>query len=92
MLYFIYAIKDVKRGQFMNIWTESNDATAKRNFDTIRKDPKTIFGIYPTDFELWSLGTYEANTGVITSDIRYVEGGTPIEVFQQRSEAGDYTE
>lgn len=79
----IYAIKDVKAGSFMNLWTESNDNTAERNFDTIRKDTSTIFGTYPTDFELWGIGVYDNNTGEITPEVRYIKGGRVLEVLQQ---------
>lgn len=80
MIYNIYAIKDIKASYFMTIWTETNDDTAIRNYDTIRKDTNTLIGQYPGDFELWTLGTFNMKTGEIIPEMKFIKGGELLEV------------
>ena len=79
MKVYIYAIKDVKRGSFMNLWTEANDDTAMRNFDSIKRDRSTLIGMYPGDFELWNIGSFNDKSGALETTLYYVSGGAVVE-------------
>lgn len=69
----VYAIKDLKIG-FEPPFTRQNDDVAIREFESAAKFAQGAnrFRECPTDYELWSLGEYDMNTGVITSKPEYL--------------------
>lgn len=67
----LYSIKDVKAG-FMTIMLFKNDALAKRAYASGLKMPESMLSHNPEDFELWCLGEYDQDSGIITSDVRFV--------------------
>ncbi len=69
---FIYAIKDDKTG-FMAPQAQRSDAVAIRSFENILRDPHpNIVNQNPADFSFYCLGEYDEDTGVITSNVRYL--------------------
>lgn len=75
MIFGIYGLWDRKAHRYLSTFTETNDDTAKRNFDTIRKDNNTLFGKFPEDFELYRLGNFDDNTGITSIENTYLSGG-----------------
>lgn len=75
MIYGIYGLWDRKAHRYLSIFTETNDDTAKRNFDTIRKDNNTLIGKFPEDFELYRLGNLNDNVGIEKVENIYLSGG-----------------
>lgn len=69
----VYAIKDVKIG-FESPFIRVNDDVAIREFHSAAKfaNNPNRFQECPADYELWRLGSYNQETGVITSDVQYV--------------------
>ena len=68
----IYAIKDTKIG-FMNPFLNHNDGTAIREFTNGANEPtKNAINTNPEDKELWALGEYDDQTGVITSNVSFL--------------------
>ncbi len=68
----IYAIKDTKIG-YMNPFYLQNDGVAVREFTNGRNDTqKNVINTNPEDKELWCLGEYDDQTGVIISNVRFV--------------------
>ena len=64
----IYAIKDVKAG-FMNPFYLQNDEIAIRSFKKAANDVQSnAVNDFPEDKELWYLGTYDEDTGLITGE------------------------
>lgn len=67
---YIYSVKDVVAGNFSNLEMFVNKEVALRWFNQLLKESK-IAG----DLQLYCLGTYDINTGVIVADVEFVQGG-----------------
>ena len=68
----LYALKDVKSG-FMSIMLFKNDELAKRAYQNMLKDTQpNLVTMNPEDFELWCLGDYDQDSGIIQSEVRFV--------------------
>lgn len=67
MQYKVFSIRDSKAEIFNLPWYKTTLAEALRDFSTVAKDPKTLPGQYPEDFDLWYMGDYDDQTGKITS-------------------------
>lgn len=65
MLSPIYCIKDNKSG-FLTPTVDQNDATATRNFEHALMNMNTVLGTHPADFDLYKIGTFDTDTGVLT--------------------------
>lgn len=74
---YIYSLKDVKSG-FLSLLVLNNDELAKRSYRSILSDTGSVIGQHPEDFELWCLGEYDTDSGVIKSDVRFVASSTSI--------------
>lgn len=61
----IFAIKDTKTG-FLSMTTEQNVQCAVRNFDHAMKNTQSLLYTHPEDFELYHLGEYDTESGIIT--------------------------
>lgn len=72
MIMEIYAIKDTKVG-FMQPFYLQNNAVAIRAFTNARNSTQANeVNTNPEDKELWHLGSFNDQTGAITSDIAYI--------------------
>lgn len=56
----LYVIKDTVGGYYMSPFTSINHDTAKRNFAKVCSSVE-----YSGDFELFQVGTYDSDTGVV---------------------------
>ncbi len=66
MIMKIYSIRDNKAGVFNNPIFSPNDEHAKREFEMMYSNAKDgIFVRYPEDFDLYSIGEYNTDTGKI---------------------------
>lgn len=64
MKFGLYSIKDLKTG-YLPISTDHNDNSAIRNFEHACKNTDSLFFTHPSDYQLWKLGTFDSDTGVI---------------------------
>lgn len=61
----LYSIKDTK-GAFMVPFVNQNDSLAVREVKTIVNGQKgSPVTLYPEDFELWCIGTFDEVTGIV---------------------------
>lgn len=68
----LYALKDVKSG-FMSILVLKNDDLAIRSYKNMLNDSQSnIVNTNPEDFELWCLGSYDTDSGLISPNVRFV--------------------
>lgn len=69
MITQIFAVRDIKSQQFGNPNFIHNKGEALRTFaDTVnQQDDKNLLNKHPEDFELYHLGEYNTDTGVITA-------------------------
>lgn len=74
----IFAIKDVKVG-FMSPFIRQNKELAIRDFKDALGDsnPNNILKSHPEDFELWKIGTYNLETGIIVSELEHLFSALP---------------
>ena len=61
----VYCIKDCKVG-WLTPTVDSNDATAARNFVHAMKNTNSILYTHSKDFDLWKIGEFDSDTGVIS--------------------------
>lgn len=65
----MYSVKDVKAKEFNFPFTFANDAAAVRGFgDAIcHGDKNSLLASHPADFQLWSIGVFDTESGVVVS-------------------------
>lgn len=66
MVFDLYAIKDCKSG-YLAPQCDSNKDLAVRNFAQAIASGSSIMGFAPEDFELYKIGTYDTDCGLVTS-------------------------
>lgn len=77
-MYSIYCIKDTKVG-FMNPFVQPNDAVACREFaNLVNSHGNSVVSVNYEDMELYKLGSYDQNTGVIVSEVTYLIKGADV--------------
>lgn len=71
MKLLLYSIKDTIVGQFMSPAQFNNDNEAIR---AVKYSLKSINNLSTNckDYELWCIGEYDTETGIIKSDVRHV--------------------
>ena len=84
----LYAVKDVKVG-FMNTWGEVNDAAAKRDFGDAINNSQSTLNKHPHDMQLFKVGTWNDQTGELTSKVEYLASGT--DYYKEDNNNGVYT-
>lgn len=66
MIYGVYAMRDVKTG-FLPVSCDTNDQTAVRNFVHAVVNSDGVLLSFASDFSLYRVGDYDADSGHITS-------------------------
>nr|WAE43486.1 MAG: nonstructural protein [Microviridae sp.] len=69
MINCFYSVKDVKTGTFCNPFIVQNDVSAVRMFSYSVNDHtvQSSLSLYPHDFELYKVGSFDDNSGKISS-------------------------
>lgn len=65
MIYSIYSMRDKMTG-FVSPTFDLNDQVAARNFSMALTKSEGILGFAPSDFDLYCLGSWDTDTGLIT--------------------------
>lgn len=77
-MYCIFCIKDTKVG-FMNPFVEPNDAVAVREFgNLVNSNGSSVVSANYQDMELYRLGSFSHDTGVIESEVVYLVKGADV--------------
>lgn len=72
----IYAIKDTVQQAFMNPFYLQNDQIAMRSFkNTIQSETMNQIKMNAKDMQLYKLGEFEEETGLIISKIEFLVDG-----------------
>ena len=66
----MYAVYDVKADVYGQIFNLVNDDVAKRVLVPTVNNPEHNYGMFPEDFYLTKIGTYDDSTGIIQSDLK----------------------
>ena len=67
MKYGIYCIYDEAAGVFTAPFIEISDEAAMRNFQKMCSDAGSVMNFKPSDFSLYAVGTFDAETANILS-------------------------
>lgn len=70
----LYALKDVKSGQFGPVMLAQNDAHMCRTLSEVYEGTKETVARYPQDFELFQVADYNIDNGETDSRLRFVCG------------------
>lgn len=71
----IYSIKDTKIG-FTTVFTAPNNFVAIRLFADSCADEKSMLATHAEDFELYTLGKLNDESGIIEPEVTYLERAT----------------
>jgi hypothetical protein len=61
----VYSIRDAKGEVYNTPFFQKTHGEAERNFRELVSDPKSMVSKYPEDFDLYHLGTYDDQSGLI---------------------------
>lgn len=61
----VYSIRDAKAEVYNQPWFAKTHGEAERNFAQLARDPKSMVGQFPEDYDLYFIGSYNDQTGVI---------------------------
>lgn len=75
----IYVLKDLKSDYLNSLMVMANDDLAKRAYhNTLMDKQPNMVNMNPQDFELYCLGEYDVQSGIIKSDIRFVANSSTL--------------
>lgn len=72
----LYSLKDTKLGKFGMPFVAPNDEIAKRMLHSTVNAGETTVAEYPEDFQLYLLGSYNDDTGELTSELKFIANAT----------------
>lgn len=62
---FIFSVRDIAADVYSNPFTSSNQQTATRDFAHACMDPASALSKNPEDFQLYQLGSFDDELGVL---------------------------
>lgn len=65
MLLKAFSIRDQKANVFNTPWFQKSHGEAERNFMELTRDEKSMVAKYPDDFDLYYIGEYDDQTGIL---------------------------
>lgn len=77
MINGVFAIKD-KKSCFWKPFCQPNDLVARREFDNMVNSSNEFMQQNYADMDLYKLGTYDDETGVIESKVEFVCSGSDV--------------
>jgi len=63
----LYAVRDVKADAFGAPMSIATEGLARRSFIEACSDPRSDLAKYPTDYQLYELGQYDPNSGLLVA-------------------------
>lgn len=63
----VFSIRDQKAAAFGMPFFQKTKGEAIRNFQELSKDEKSLVAKYPEDFDLYHVGVYDDQTGLVKS-------------------------
>lgn len=73
MILNYYSVKDLKSGEYGNVFASANNDTAKREYLTALQDERTMMNKYPNDFELYYVFAIDnVNGRIVDNNIKFV--------------------
>lgn len=66
MVLKVYSIRDSKGEKYFPPFYKTTHGEAERDFTTAARDAKSTISLYPEDFDLYYLGTYDDESGKLS--------------------------
>lgn len=63
----VLTIRDQKAGVYNTPFFQATMPEAQRNFHKLVNDKQSLPSLYPEDFDLYQIGTYDQNTGLVST-------------------------
>lgn len=63
----VFAIRDTKAEAFHQPFFTKTVSEAERSFHQLVNDPQSLVAKYPEDYDLYMIGSYDTNTGGLTT-------------------------
>lgn len=63
----VFSVRDQKASIFNAPFYAHTPGEAERNFTRLAKDSQSMINQFPEDYDLYELGTYDDQTGLVTS-------------------------
>lgn len=63
---FLYAVHDIKAGNYYPPLVAANAMVAARDFQTRVREENSLLNKFPEDFDLVEVGVWDMETGIIT--------------------------
>lgn len=61
----VFSLRDTKGGVYHQPFYQRSHGEAERSIKQLANDPQSMVSKYPEDYDLYYLGTYDDQTGVI---------------------------
>lgn len=61
----VYSIRDIKAGTYGTPFFQPQDGVAVRSFIDLSMNADSVVGKHPEDFELWCIGEYDGDIGLL---------------------------
>lgn len=74
----VYCIKDDLLG-FQTPFCSMNDGAACRDFENLMTKPDSIYCQHKDMFNLYKIGIFDSESGIIDSDVEFVQAATVFE-------------
>jgi hypothetical protein len=65
----VYSVYDVKVCAYSTPFFSTNDSVALRSFQQVKRDPNSQVHHFPGDFQLYRIGTFTDNDGLLIHEI-----------------------
>lgn len=62
----LYSVRDNKVNSYSPVFPSTSSVQATRDFERACNDANTQLNRYPSDFDLFQVGTFDDQTGVVT--------------------------
>lgn len=80
---YLYSVKDLKSGNYAAPFVAENDQCASRALQTtLFTSTESLLKMYPEDYILYEIGTFDNDTGIIT-DLEHVRIACCAELIDQ---------
>lgn len=68
----LFSVYDAKTEAYGPVLTHTSDGDAIRSYEMACNNKDSLLGVYPNDFTLMRIGTFDENSGVIELEVRPV--------------------
>ena len=82
----LYSVKDVKANRFTGVVMFPSEAVAIRAFTTAvnQGDSGTLLKEYPEDAQIFRVGTFDDESGVITGETVFIKNATELIIQEKK--------